>query len=144
MNSLDRFISVQQYVYDEALKEIKDGEKKSHWMWFIFPQIIGLGESDNAIYYSIVNAEEASDYLNHEILGKRLREITSELLKLKTNDPEKIFGEIDSMKLKSSMTLFDYIENNSIFESVLNKYFNGKRDELTLDKLAKQKYISGR
>lgn len=141
MNSLDRFISVQNYVYEEALTEIKQGEKKSHWMWFIFPQIIGLGESDNAIYYSIVNIEEATKFLSHEVLGKRLREITSELLKLKTNDPEEIFGEIDAMKLKSSMTLFDCVEENSIFDEVLNKYFNGQRDELTLDKLDKQKHM---
>ena len=141
MNSLDRFISVQNYVYEEALTEIKQGEKKSHWMWFIFPQIIGLGESDNAIYYSIVNIEEATKFLSHEVLGKRLREITNELLKLKTNDPEEIFGEIDAMKLKSSMTLFDYVEENSIFDEVLKKYFNGQRDELTLEKLDKQKHM---
>lgn len=141
MNSLDRFISVQNYVYAEALTEIKQGEKKSHWMWFIFPQIIGLGESDNAIYYSIVNIEEAIKFLSHEVLGKRLREITSELLKLKTNDPEEIFGEIDAMKLKSSMTLFDCVEENSIFDEVLKKYFNGQRDELTLEKLDKQKHM---
>lgn len=141
MNSLDRFISVQKYVYEEALTEIKQGEKKSHWMWFIFPQIIGLGESDNAIYYSIVNIEEATKFLSHEVLGKRLREITSELLKLKTNDPEEIFGEIDAMKLKSSMTLFDCVEENSIFDEVLKKYFNGQRDELTLEKLDKQKHM---
>lgn len=141
MNSLDRFISVQKYVYEEALTEIKQGEKKSHWMWFIFPQIIGLGESDNAIYYSIVNIEEATKFLSHEVLGKRLREITNELLKLKTNDPEEIFGEIDAMKLKSSMTLFDSVEENSIFDEVLKKYFNGQRDELTLEKLDKQKHM---
>ena len=88
MNNLDRFISVQKYVYEEALTEVKQGNKKSHWMWFIFPQIIGLGESDTEIYYSIVNIDEATKFLSHEILGKRLREITSELLKLKTNDPE--------------------------------------------------------
>ena len=141
MNNLDRFISVQNYVYEEALAEIKQGEKKSHWMWFIFPQIIGLGESDNAIYYSIVNIEEATKFLSHEVLGKRLREITNELLKLKTNDPEEIFGEIDAMKLKSSMTLFDCVEENSIFDVVLKKYFNGQRDELTLEKLDKQKHM---
>lgn len=141
MNNLDRFISVQKYVYEEALTEVKQGNKKSHWMWFIFPQIIGLGESDTAIYYSIVNIEEATKFLSHEILGKRLREITSELLKLKTNDPEEIFGEIDAMKLKSSMTLFDCVEENSIFDEVLKKYFNGQRDELTLNKLEKQKHM---
>ena len=141
MNSLDRFISVQNYVYEEALTEVKQGNKKSHWMWFIFPQIIGLGESDTAIYYSIVNIEEATKFLSHEILGKRLREITSELLKLKTNDPEEIFGEIDAVKLKSSMTLFDCVEENSIFDEVLKKYFNGQRDELTLNKLDQQKHM---
>ena len=141
MNNLDRFISVQKYVYEEALTEVKQGNKKSHWMWFIFPQIIGLGESDTAIYYSIVNIEEATKFLSHEILGKRLREITSELLKLKTNDPEEIFGEIDAVKLKSSMTLFDCVEENSIFDEVLKKYFNGQRDELTLNKLDQQKHM---
>lgn len=141
MNNLDRFISVQKYVYEEALTEVKEGNKKSHWMWFIFPQIIGLGESDTAIYYSIVNIEEATKFLSHEILGKRLREITSELLKLKTNDPEEIFGEIDAVKLKSSMTLFDCVEENSIFDEVLKKYFNGQRDELTLNKLDQQKHM---
>ena len=141
MNNLDRFISVQKYVYEEALTEVKQGNKKSHWMWFIFPQIIGLGESDTAIYYSIVNIEEATKFLSHEILGKRLREITSVLLKLKTNDPEEIFGEIDAVKLKSSMTLFDCVEENSIFDEVLKKYFNGQRDELTLNKLDQQKHM---
>ena len=141
MNNIDRFISVQKYVYEEALTEVKQGNKKSHWMWFIFPQIIGLGESDTAIYYSIVNIEEATKFLSHEILGKRLREITSELLKLKTNDPEEIFGEIDAVKLKSSMTLFDCVEENSIFDEVLKKYFNGQRDELTLNKLDQQKHM---
>lgn len=141
MNNLDRFISVQKYVYEEALTEVKQGNKKSHWMWFIFPQIIGLGESDTEIYYSIVNIDEATKFLSHEILGKRLREITSELLKLKTNDPEEIFGEIDAMKLKSSMTLFDCVEENSIFDEVLKKYFNGQRDELTLNKLDQQKHM---
>ena len=141
MNNLDRFISVQKYVYEEALTEVKQGNKKSHWMWFIFPQIIGLGESDTAIYYSIVNIEEATKFLSHEILGKRLREITSELLKLKTIDAEEIFGEIDAVKLKSSMTLFDCVEENSIFDEVLKKYFNGLRDELTLNKLDQQKHM---
>lgn len=141
MNNLDRFISVQKYVYEEALTEVKQGNKKSHWMWFIFPQIIGLGESDTEIYYSIVNIDEATKFLSHEILGKRLREITSELLKLKTNDPEEIFGEIDAVKLKSSMTLFDCVEENSIFDEVLKKYFNGQRDELTLNKLDQQKHM---
>lgn len=132
MNNLNRFISVQEYVYEQALNEIKDGEKKTHWMWFIFPQIIGLGESDAAIYYGIKSVDEASDYLNNEILGKRIKEISNELIKLETNDPQKIFGEIDAMKLKSSMTLFDYVEPNSIFEEVLEKYFEGQKDDLTL------------
>lgn len=141
MNNLDRFKIAQEVSYPKALEEIKNGMKESHWMWFIFPQIIGLGESDTAIYYSIVNIEEATKFLSHEILGKRLREITSELLKLKTNDPEEIFGEIDAVKLKSSMTLFDCVEENSIFDEVLKKYFNGQRDELTLNKLDQQKHM---
>ena len=88
-------------------------------MWFIFPQIIGLGESDTEIYYSIVNIDEATKFLSHEILGKRLREITSELLKLKTNDPEEIFGEIDAIKLKSSMTLKSLMARPSVKASCI-------------------------
>jgi len=132
MNDINRFLDAQEYDYELALKEIKNGRKVNHWMWYIFPQIRGLGESDTSIYYGIKDLEEASDYLNHEILGTRLIEITNELLKLETNDSNEIFGYIDSMKLKSCMTLFDIISDKDIFSKVLDKYFDGEKDKLTI------------
>ncbi|MDD3049221.1 MAG: DUF1810 domain-containing protein [Bacilli bacterium] len=134
MNSLDRFIDAQEYEYEMALKEIKRGRKYNHWMWFIFPQIKGLGQSETAIYFAIKNIEESQAYLNHDILGQRLIEITNELLKLNISDPIQIFGDIDSMKLKSCMTLFDYISlNNDVFYKVLEKFYDGYIDINTLD-----------
>jgi uncharacterized protein (DUF1810 family) len=132
MNNLDRFIEAQDEVYLKALEEIKRGRKISHWMWYIFPQIKGLGSSNISVYYSIKSLEEAKEYLDNDILGNRLREISEELLKLKENNPKMIFGEIDSLKLKSSMTLFKYISNEEVFTNVLNKYYQGEEDNLTL------------
>lgn len=132
MNDINRFLKAQEYDYELALREIKNGRKINHWMWYIFPQIRGLGESDTSIYYGIKDLEEASEYLNHEILGTRLIEITNELLKLETNDSNEIFGYIDSIKLKSCMTLFDIVSNNDIFNKVLEKFYNGTKDELTI------------
>lgn len=138
MNSLDRFISVQNYVYEEALTEIKQGEKKSHWMWFIFPQIVGLGISDTAMYYSIESIGEAKLYLEHEVLGPRLVKITKELLSLETDDPIEIFGDIDAMKLNSCMTLFDYIsDDDNVFYEVIDKFYDGVKDEKTLQLIKK-------
>ena len=131
-NNLNRFLKAQEYDYEIALKEIQNGRKVSHWMWYIFPQIRGLGESSTSEYYEIKDLDEASEYLNHEILGYRLKEITNELLKLDTNDSISIFGYIDSMKLKSCMTLFDIVSDNDIFSRVLDKYYNGEKDKLTL------------
>lgn len=133
MDTIERFIEAQNVSYNIALNEIKNGKKRSHWMWYIFPQIKGLGQSYTSMYYGINDIKEATDYLEDEILGTRLREISNELLNLKENNPRFIFGEMDSLKLKSSMTLFDYISNDDIFDKVLNKYFNGNRDELTLN-----------
>lgn len=136
MNNLNRFLQVQEFKYDIALKEIKNGRKESHWMWYIFPQILGLGFSENAIFYSIYNQEEAESYMNNEILRKRLLEITNEVLKLKETDIEKVFGSIDSIKLKSSMTLFNIVApEEEVFKKVLDKYFNGEEDQKTLEKL---------
>ena len=133
MNDINRFLKAQEYDYELALIEIKNGRKVNHWMWYIFPQIRGLGESNTSIYYGIRDLDEARDYLNHEILGTRLRKITEELLKLETNNSVEIFGIIDSMKLKSCMTLFDIIsEKDNIYNKVLEKYFNGTKDELTI------------
>ena len=141
MEQLDRFIKAQENTYLVALKEIKNGRKQSHWMWYIFPQIKGLGMSETSRYYGIDDEEEAKAYLDNEILGFRLREITSELLKLNIDNPVDIFGTIDTMKLKSSMTLFDYVSDDKIFSQVLNKYYNGEIDEKTILLCEKRKKL---
>ena len=112
MSDLQRFYEAQEEGYPRALSEIKNGMKVSHWMWYIFPQITGLGYSSTAKYYEIQNLEEANEYLNDEVLGNRLREISSELLNLETNIPVMVFGMVDSLKLCSSMTLFDYVSED--------------------------------
>lgn len=132
MYKLDRFIKAQENTYSIALNEIKNGRKQSHWMWYIFPQIKGLGMSETSRYYGIDGVLEAKAYLDNEILGNRLREITGELLKLDENNPFDIFGTIDTMKLKSCMTLFDYVSDENIFMDVLDKFYNGKVDEKTI------------
>ena len=141
MEQLDRFIKAQENTYLVALNEIKNGRKQSHWMWYIFPQIKGLGMSETSRYYGIDGEEEAKAYLDNEILGSRLREITSELLKLNIDNPVNIFGTIDAMKLKSSMTLFDYVSDDKIFSQVLNKYYNGEIDEKTILLCEKRKKL---
>lgn len=141
MEQLDRFIKAQENTYLVALNEIKNGRKQSHWMWYIFPQIKGLGMSETSRYYGIDDEEEAKAYLDNEILGSRLREITSELLKLNIDNPVDIFGTIDTMKLKSSMTLFDYVSDDKIFSQVLNKHYNGEIDEKTILLCEKRKKL---
>lgn len=131
--SLDRFIDAQKEDYDIAFREIRSGKKRNHYMWYIFPQIKGLGRSSTAKYYAIEDLDEAKEYIENEYLGNNLINISSELLKLKTNDPVQIFGEIDSKKLRSSMTLFELVSDNDVFSLVLEKYFNGERDKKTLD-----------
>lgn len=131
-NNLTRFIEAQEGVYKTALKEIKNGKKKSHWMWYIFPQIAGLGYSETSKFYAIRNLSEAADYMQHPVLGKRLVEISSELLNLATDDAAAVFGSVDSLKLKSSMTLFSLLkEANPVFQKVLDKYFDGMKDQKT-------------
>ena len=136
MSELDRFIRAQEYNYSDALKEIKNGKKTTHWMWYVFPQIKGLGKSDTAKWYAIKDLQEAKDYLNNEILSNRLEQVCKALLDLDCNDVYKIFGSPDDMKLKSSMTLFEIAApENKIFKSVLDKYFNGERDQKTIELL---------
>ena len=135
-----RFIDAQEAVYQHALSEIKNGRKQSHWMWFIFPQIQGLGSSETSKFYAIKNAEEAEQYLQQPVLGSRLIEICRELLQLEENDANRIFGSPDDMKLKSSMTLFASLPvTDPVFQQVLDKYFDGKRDSRTLGILDRQK-----
>lgn len=130
---LNRFINAQESIYATALQEIKSGRKRSHWMWFIFPQLKGLGISHTSQYYGITNIEEASAYLSHPLLGKRLIEICQALSKTNIIDAGSIFGNPDDLKLKSCLTLFSCVNNtNPIFEELLDKFFNGVKDNKTL------------
>ena len=129
---LDRFLDAQRGDYAAALAEVRRGRKTSHWMWYIFPQIAGLGQSSTARYYSIRDLEEAREYYAHPVLGQRLREISGVLLELRGSDPVAVFGGIDSMKLKSSMTLFAVAApDDPLFRQVLDKYYGGEQDVLT-------------
>jgi uncharacterized protein (DUF1810 family) len=133
MADLQRFIDAQAKDYANALQEIKNGKKKSHWMWYIFPQIHGLGFSETSIFYAIKNKNEAEEYLTHPVLGSRLKEISNALLVLETNDAAEIFGSPDDLKLKSSMTLFASSKNaDLVFQSVLDKFFKGEKDKKTI------------
>lgn len=135
-NALQRFLGAQETAWPEALSEIQSGRKRSHWMWFIFPQLRGLGTSTIAWFYGIEGKTEAIHYLTHPILGTRLKQITRILLECPEQDPWKIFGDIDAMKLRSCMTLFAEISGpGSLFEQVLERFFDGQRDSLTLELL---------
>jgi uncharacterized protein (DUF1810 family) len=132
-HSIERFVVPQDFLYATALAEIKAGKKSSHWMWFIFPQLRGLGRSAMSHIYGISGVDEARAYLSHPILSARLTEISEALLQLNTQNPEEILGEIDARKLQSSMTLFALIsENGSVFHRVLARFYNGQMDERTL------------
>ncbi len=132
-NSLNRFIIAQERMYETALTEMKNGMKVSHWIWFIFPQLRGLGKSDMAYKYGINGIEEAKEYLAHPVLSARLKEITEVLLTHKGKDVYYIMGGIDAMKLRSSMTLFALVsEENSVFHQVLDCFYNGEMDEYTI------------
>ena len=122
---LKRFEKAQEHSYDNALKEINNGRKIGHWMWYIFPQIDGLGSSTISKEYAIKSKEEAIAYLNHDVLGKRLIEISEALLLLEDKSAIMIFGQTDSLKLKSCMTMFNSVSPNNIFSKILDKYFNG-------------------
>ena len=133
INSLERFVEAQAKTYEIALNEIKNGKKRTHWMWFIFPQLRGLGTSNMAHIYGISGLDEAKAYLEHPVLSERLYEICDELLKHKDKTAFEIFGDIDEMKLKSSMTLFSLAsEDHSIFDEVLEYFFDGKKDVITI------------
>ncbi|MBQ3255989.1 MAG: DUF1810 domain-containing protein [Oscillospiraceae bacterium] len=130
---LKRFADAQKRFYETAREEIRRGRKRSHWMWYIFPQIRGLGFSSNAHYYGIVSLEEARAYLADPYLGGNLCEISGLLLQLETSDPYRVFGTPDDMKLCSSMTLFALVsEEGSVFHKVLDKYYGGRMDSATL------------
>ena len=137
---LRRFTKAQRNTYDRALAELKNGKKQTHWMWYIFPQIDGLGHSATSRRYAIKSIEEARQYLNHPVLGKRLLECVKVILAIEGRSISEIFGDPDDMKLKSSMTLFTCIPNSpSVLFRVLDKYFNGNRDVKTLQLFEKIK-----
>lgn len=132
-NDLLRFLDAQNKLYLTALSEIKKGKKETHWMWFIFPQVKGLGKSDTANYYAINDLKEATEFLEHPILGKHLIEISELFLTFKRKSADGILGDLDARKLRSSMTLFSLVENtNPIFQEVLEAFFSGESDPLTL------------
>ena len=137
-HDLNRFLSAQEGVYDRALAELKSGRKRTHWMWYIFPQIDGLGYSATARYYSVKTIEEARQYLDHPVLGKRLLECTEAVVTVKGRSVSEIFGYPDDLKFKSSMTLFEKVAGpDSVFSSALDKYCRGERDTATLSLLEK-------
>jgi len=134
--NLQRFVDAQNPVYEQVRAELGAGNKTSHWMWFIFPQIVGLGESYMAQMFAISGRDEAAAYLQHPVLGPRLRECTRLVNEVAGRSIEHIFGGIDAMKFRSSMTLFAKVaEDNQLFLQALKKYCDGKMDELTLEKL---------
>jgi uncharacterized protein (DUF1810 family) len=134
-HDLRRFVVAQQDVYDAAVSELRAGHKTSHWMWFIFPQIAGLGRSQAAVRYALSGPEEARAYLEHPILGARLREATEILTELNGLSAVDIFGGLDAQKLRSSMTLFARsAPDEPLFQEVLDQYFKGELDRATLDK----------
>lgn len=137
-NQLKRFIDVQASSYQTALAEIKNGKKRSHWMWYIFPQVQGLGFSGTAVFYAIKDVDEAEEFIKHPVLGSRLIAISEVLLQLENKNANQIFGSPDDLKLKSSMTLFAALPNaNPVFLSVLEKFFGGTKDLKTLQIIGK-------
>ncbi len=136
-NNLKRFITAQERDYELALEEIKRGRKQSHWMWYIFPQLKGLGHSATAEFYGIAGKEEALEYLNNYYLRNNLIRITKILYNL-DDDITNILGYPDDLKLKSCMTLFNYVDPNiQIFQKVLDKFYDGEKDQITLNLIEK-------
>lgn len=133
-DGLERFLEAQQKYYQTALQEIKEGQKKSHWMWFIFPQIAGLGVSETARYYAIKDIKEAKTYMEDSVLRRNLVEISRALLELESDDATEVMGWPDDLKLKSSMTLFALAAPEcEVFPKVLDKFFRGEKDEKTIE-----------
>lgn len=134
---LDRFLRPQQRSYEQALEEIRNGCKQSHWMWYIFPQLRGLGMSDMAWFYGISGLDEAREYMADDVLGPRLVGISETLLThAGVRSASEIFGFPDDLKLRSSMTLFELVSDNPVFSEVLDTFYDGERDEKTLELLA--------
>ena len=137
-----RFVDAQNAAYagyKQALEEVRNGRKVWHWIWYVFPQMRGLGHSERANYYGIADREEAEDYLLNFTLNDRIHEISEALLQHKGKSVYRIFGEIDAMKVQSSMTLFDAISPNDVFGKVLDQFYGGVRDKRTLELLGEDK-----
>lgn len=128
-------MDAQTGTHERALAELRAGRKQTHWMWFVFPQIAGLGHSPMAQHYAIHSLDEAHAYLAHPVLGSRLRDVTRAVLDLPGHDAHAVFGSPDDLKFRSSMTLFDRAEPNGLFRAALEKYFDGVPDAVTLEKL---------
>ena len=134
---LARFVRAQAGIYEQTLAEIRSGRKRSHWMWFIFPQFAGLGHSPMAQRYAIGSIAEARAYLADPVLGTRYRECVASLQALPATTAERVFGGIDAIKLKSSLTLFDEANHEPLFSEAIGRWFEGQRDEATLGLLRK-------
>jgi uncharacterized protein (DUF1810 family) len=135
---LERFVTAQDSggTYAAALAELRAGRKRTHWMWFVFPQVAGLGRSATAQHYALAGMDEAVDYLSHPVLGPRLRECAQALVGLPGHDPVAVLGPVDAQKLQSSMTLFARAApDEPLFVEVLGQYFGGEHDQGTLDRL---------
>ncbi|HIT21620.1 MAG TPA: DUF1810 domain-containing protein [Candidatus Scybalousia intestinigallinarum] len=139
MKNLERFLQAQEKSYEIAYQEIKNGRKEGHWIWYIFPQIQGLGESATSFYYGIQNLNEAKEYLENPILHDRLIEISNALLSLSGKSASEILGTLDAIKVRSSMTLFSKADpNEKVFAKVLEKYYQNELDSKTLEILKSQ------
>lgn len=141
---LERFLDAQAGIYDTALAEIRAGRKQTHWMWFVFPQIAGLGSSPTSHFYAIKSAAEARAYLAHPVLGDRLRECADAVLRLTAGTATDVFGSPDDLKFRSSATLFAAVsEPGSVFEHLIARYFRGEPDTKTVEFLAKARDAAG-
>jgi uncharacterized protein (DUF1810 family) len=134
-HDLARFVAAQSDSYATALAEVRRGAKRSHWMWYIFPQIAGLGSSGMARTYAIQSLDEARAYLDHPLLGLRLREIVGALQALPATTADAVFGGIDAVKLRSSLTLFEAAGGGAVFAAALDRWFGGERDAATLARI---------
>jgi uncharacterized protein (DUF1810 family) len=135
---LDRFVAAQAASYETALAEIRRGRKRSHWMWYIFPQIAGLGHSPMAERYAIRSIDEARAFLGHPVLGQRFKSCVAALQDLTGTTAERVFGGIDAIKLRSSLTLFAEAGHSPLFIAALDRWFDGEKDEATLRLLAEE------
>ena len=135
---LERFLKAQEEAFEIALEELRSGRKRSHWIWFVFPQIAGLGHSPTAQHYAIRSLEEAHAYLAHPVLGARLHECLKALQLLETDDAQSVFGDLDAMKFRSSLTLFAEADpGDAIVDAALDRWFGGERDAKTLQLLGR-------